>query len=339
MNKYILIIVIGLLVSFSSCNDTKKPTTKSKTSVPPKKEVVKQLPQITPPNFNADTAYYYIEQQVNFGPRVPNSDAHKKCALYLENELKKLGWETLVQKGEVKAYNGKKLSIKNIMGRYDINNPNRILLFAHWDSRPYADRGNTQKAKPIDGANDGASGVAVLLEIARQMAGHDKQPRIGVDVLFFDAEDYGQPQEAMQSYQNNTWCLGSQYWAQNIPIKAYRPKYGILLDMVGGANAVFPKEGHSLYFAPQVVEKVWNTAKKLGYDNYFVQNREHRGITDDHLYVNSMAKIPSIDIIHYRTDVGDFGTFHHTHDDNMSIIDKNTLAAVGNTVLHVIYSE
>lgn len=290
------------------------------------------------PDLLADSAYYFIQKQVDFGPRVPNTKAHKECAQYLEKELQRFGLETTVQEATVKAYTGTSLQIKNIMGRINPSNPNRILLYAHWDSRHIADRDTKDQNKAILGANDGASGVGVLLEVARSIQASNLKPNIGIDIVFFDAEDHGQPSgEGMN--QSNTWCLGSQYWAKNIPWPNYAPKYGILLDMVGARNAQFPKEGNSLRYAPDVVEKVWQAARSLGYDYHFIPTQDPYGITDDHLYINTIAKIPSIDIIQYDVDAHDFGDFHHRHADNMSIIDKNTLKAVGQTVLQVIYNE
>ncbi len=290
-----------------------------------------------PPSFNADSAYHFIERQVAFGPRVPDSPGHRKCADFLERKLRSYGWKTQVQKGKVRAYNGKKLDIKNIYGRLNPENPERIMLYAHWDTRPMADRGNERKDEPIPGANDGGSGVGVLLELARVMA--QKPPSIGVDIFFFDAEDQGQPEGTQESKQKpDTWCLGSQYWADNLPIPDYAPKYGILLDMVGDSNAVFPREGISMRYADWLVEKVWNRADRLGYGNRFIDTQVGP-ITDDHLYVNREAQIPSVNIVHINPSTDDFGAFHHTHGDNMDNISKKPLRAVGHTLLEVIYRE
>ncbi len=290
------------------------------------------------PDFNEDSAYFFIQKQVSFGPRVPNSKAHKECAAYLEKTLRAWGLQTQIQTGEVIAFDGKKLQIKNIIARYKPEVPNRVLLYAHWDTRPFADRDDKDMDKAISGANDGGSGVGVLMEIARLIS-QKNGPNIGIDIIFFDAEDYGQPSKTNIDSKQNTWCLGSQYFANHMPIANYRPKYGILLDMVGAKTAVFPKEGNSMKYAPDVVEKVWNTAASLGYGDYFVDTKEPYGITDDHLYINTLSNIPSIDIIHYHVDRSDFGPFHHRHSDNMDVIDKNTLKAVGQTLLEVVYNE
>lgn len=293
--------------------------------------------RIDPPAFHADSAYHYIEKQVSFGPRVPNEPSHRKCAEYLESKLSAFGWETHVQKGEVEAYNGKELKIRNIYARLAPSKPERVMLYAHWDTRPMADRGEKRTDEPIPGANDGGSGVGVLLELARVMA--ERPPDIGVDIFFFDAEDQGQPKHTKASDQkSDTWCLGTQYWARNLPIENYAPKYGILLDMVGASDAVFPKEGVSMRYASWLVDRVWKRAGRIGYGNRFIERRVGP-ITDDHLYVNRMARIPSINIVHIEPESDDFGSFHHTHQDDMGIISKEPLRAVGETLLEVLYRE
>ena len=297
-----------------------------------------EIIRVQTPVFNQDSAYQFIQSQVDFGPRVPNTQAHIECAIWMEQTLANYGATTLVQEAVVTAFNGDKLNMKNIIAQFSPEKSKRVMLFAHWDTRPVADKDTDRKSEPIDGANDGGSGVGVLLEIARQFS--LKQPTIGVDIILFDAEDYGTFEGSISSMQDS-WCLGSQYWANNPPIPNYQPNYGILLDMVGAKNAQFPKEYISMYHARNVVEKVWSTANKLGYGNYFIDTElnQYQAITDDHLYVNALANIPSIDIISYDPRENTFGDFHHTHADNMKIIDKNTLKAVGQTVMDVIYQE
>lgn len=293
------------------------------------------------PAFNADSAYFFIEKQVSFGPRVPNTEPHKQTAKYLENTLKRLGAEVTVQQGTVTAYNNDQLEIFNIIGRVFPEKEKRIMLFAHWDTRHIADRDANPENKntPILGANDGASGVGVILEIIRALKADSVEPKVGIDVIFFDAEDQGQPNDIQVGLKADTWCLGSQYWAQNPPIKDFKPKYGILLDMVGAPDAVFPQEAVSLYYAQGIVNKVWSMAARIGYMSYFTGEIVEGGITDDHLYVNKLANIPSIDIIHYHEPLGDFGHFHHTLEDDMDVISKNTLKVVGEVVLATIHSE
>lgn len=293
------------------------------------------------PDFNADSAYTYIDKQVSFGYRIPNTPEHVACGDYLVAEMKRFGAEVQEQKMVLTAYNGTKLNARNIIASYGLEKKNRVLLFAHWDTRPYSDQDAdpANHKKPLLGANDGASGVGVLMEIGRIM--QTKAPEVGVDIIFFDAEDYGIPDFAEKSLiEGNTWCLGSQYWAKNPHVPNYKARFGILLDMVGAEGATFYKEGISLQYAENIVDKVWRTAGLLSYGKFFVGKKMEGGITDDHVPVNEMRKIPSIDIIDYRQDM-DHGFFHswHTQKDDMRNISKETLTAVGQTVLEVIYKE
>ena len=194
-----------------------------------------------------------------------------------------------------------------------------------------------REGKPIDGANDGASGVGVLLEIARQLS--ITPPPVGVDIILFDAEDYGPPQdETVSGDTQDDWGLGAQYWS-NQPHKAnYYASYGILLDMVGAANATFLMEGYSVDYASGVLQRVWDIGNRAGYGAYF---RYDRGgyITDDHLPVNKIRQIPMIDLIHLDrdSDTG-FYPYWHTTGDNLSQIDKTTLEVVGKTLMAVIFN-
>lgn len=294
--------------------------------------------QIQVPAFVADSAYQYIQTQVDFGPRVPNTEAHLQCAAYLSAKLKSFGAEVTEQKAELKAFNGTVLNAVNVIGSFQPEKQKRILLFAHWDSRPWSDHDPdpANYNTPVLGANDGASGVGVLLEIARQLG--QTAPEVGVDIIFFDAEDYGAP-ETFTGNSEDSWCLGSQYWARNPHKSGYKADYGILLDMVGAPGATFYKEQISMHYAAHIVKKVWDKAQKLGFSQYFI-NEELGAITDDHLYINRIAGIPSIDIIQYdKYSSKGFGHYWHTINDTMENIDKGTLHAVGTTVMHVVYSE
>ena len=289
------------------------------------------------PVFDADSAYSYVAAQVAFGPRVPNTGAHKACADYLASELERHGAKIYIQEAVLTAYNGDKLNAKNIIGAFNPDMSRRVMLFAHWDSRPYADW-DADKAnhnKPIDGADDGGSGVGVLLEIARLMGAN--APDIGIDIIFFDAEDYGTP-EFVSKYTPDPWCLGAQFWVKNPHVPNYKAEYGILLDMVGSKGATFYKEGYSVKYANMYVEKIWSAARNLGYGKYFI-NANGGTITDDHGYVIKGRGIPCVDIINLNPNGKNhgFGDHWHTMNDNMSIIDKATLKAVGQTVLEVLY--
>jgi len=304
------------------------------------KQVAVTVPYIRQsPAFNADSAYRFVEQQVAFGPRVPGTEAHSDCGDYLSGKLTQYGAQVLQQRADITHYNGRNLPVRNIIGSYHPEKEKRVLLFAHWDSRPYADEESDEERQrqPIAGADDGASGVGVLLEIARQL---QQQPvNVGVDIIFFDLEDWGQPSFDTQFVEGDWWCLGSQYWAAHPHKENYKAAYGILLDMVGSTNATFMKEEYSVQYASSVVEKVWSTAARLGYGSYFLSQRGGY-ITDDHLPVNKQMRAPSINIINLKRDSRTgFAPHWHTLNDDMRNIDRNTLRAAGQTVMEVIYLE
>lgn len=284
------------------------------------------------PKFNEDSAHAFVKAQVDFGPRVPGTISHAKCAEYLVSKLKSYGWETQIQNGNITTYDGKKFNLKNIIASYKPEITNRILLLSHWDTRPFADQDSINNDKPADGADDGASGVGVLLEIARQF--NISKPEVGIDILFDDLEDYGKENDNGE----NTWALGTQYWTKNPHKIGYKAEYGILLDMVGAKGATFPREGLSRESAPYVVKKIWDKASRLNYLKYFVIDDIHE-ITDDHTYIISGANIPCVDIVNWDFNTGNFPYYHHRHSDNMKIIDKSTLKAVGQTVLEVLWEE
>jgi hypothetical protein len=304
---------------------------RKKTEIP----VEKPKPEVVVPVFNADSAYEYIKQQLSYGPRVPGTPSHEQCAAFLVRQLKLFTPEVIIQTGKVRTFNGKELNIKNIIASFNPDSQGRILLAAHWDSRPWSDHDPDpgKRYQPVPAANDGGSGVGVLIEIARQMS--MAKPHIGVDILLLDAEDYG-------SYTGNdeTWALGAQYWSLNPHKTGYRARYGILLDMVGAANARFPMEGYSVYYAPDILKKVWGKAQDLGFQNDFPME-EGATINDDHYFINKYLQIPTIDIIHLDSSSsnGSFFEQWHTTRDDISVIDKYTLTVVGQTLLKVIYEE
>jgi len=324
--KYLSLAGLIMLVS---CHSVQKPTDNESIT----------KPQVVVPDFNADSAYSYVATQVAFGPRVPNTSAHVKCGDYLINKLKSLGADVIVQEAKLKAFDNKILNARNIIAQYNPQKNDRILLFAHWDCRPFSDHDSNPANynKPVDGANDGASGVGILMEVARQL---QKSPtQLGIDIIFFDAEDYGQPDHIKAKYIADTWCLGTQYWAQLPHKNNYYARFGILLDMVGAPGATFYQEQFSKETASEAVNKIWKTAEQLGFGNYFPY-AEGGAITDDHVYVNKYRGIPCVDIIHYDpTSESSFGAYWHTQNDVIGNVDKATLKAVGQTITAVIYNE
>lgn len=331
MRYFYAVQAILLIVAFSSC---KQKTTQTSNE----SEESETVKIIKAADFNADTAYYYVGQQVKFGPRVPNSKAHQECAAWLEKTLKKYSSKVDVQPFTAKAYDGTVLNCRNIIASFNPKSITRVLLCSHWDSRPYADNDpdSAYHRTPIDGANDGASGVGILLEIARQLK--ISPATIGVDILLLDGEDYGAPQDAGFTGSDD-WALGSQYWSRYPHVPSYSARYGILLDMVGAENAVFTMEGTSMYYAPDFAQRIWNMGASIGYSDYFSTERTN-AITDDHVYINQLRQVPTIDIIqHDQLTQSGFYQNWHTIKDNMKGISKPTLMAVGQTILTVVRNE
>jgi Peptidase family M28 len=290
-------------------------------------------PNITVPSFNADSAYAYVAKQVAFGPRIPGTAAQKNCGDWLISKMKEYADTVYVQSTTLTAWNGKQLPCHNIMAVFNPKDKDRILMLAHWDTRPFSDE-DPNKAnhnKPFDGADDGGSGVGVLLEVAREL--HLKKPGIGIDLLLVDDEDYG------NDTIPHSFCIGTQYWAKHPPISDYTADYGILLDMVGDKNATFLMEGTSKQYAAAPMKMFWDVANQLGYSAFFRYDNTSDAIEDDHTYINTMAHIPTFDVISLHDNPqSPFPYFWHTQQDNMSIISKSTLKAVGQTLLQVAYT-
>lgn len=323
MNKKYIFIALLATAALQSCQQNK----------PAEGETVAEV-KLQSPSFDADSAFAYTKTQVDFGPRIPSTEAHAKCAAYLESKLKSFGGEVFIQQTTVKTYDGKSHQLKNIIAAFYPEKKQRVLITAHWDARPFSDEDPNMgmRDKPFDAANDGASGVAVILEMARQIK--EKQPEVGVDFILWDIEDYGSAND--ETPHEATWCLGSQYWYKNPPVKGYKPIYAVNLDMVGGSNAQFTQDEVSRKYAPTVVSKVWSIAAEIGYGNYFI-NVASGNLIDDHYWINQ-AGIPAIDVIHY-SDASGFYSNWHTQLDNLNNIDRNTLKAVGQTMLETIYRE
>ena len=305
------------------------------------------------PSFSADSAYTYIEKQMDFGPRVPNSAAHTQCAVWLIEQLRAFGAEVELQKGFMPDYRGHDQQIYNIIGHFytpETASRKRILLGAHYDTRPWSDEEEeySDRFYNVPGANDGASGVGVLLEVARQLGlrMEDSTFRTPVDIIFFDVEDMGTPRTYTGMEREDTWCLGSQLWSKNY-LTAKRSnsasgltshseaiyQFGIILDMVGAPDASFPKEMYSSHYAANYQQQIWRSAEQLGYSELF-NNQQSYPITDDHYYINVLAGIPCVDIIHYdiRNATG-FASWWHTRRDDMSNISRSTLQGVGEVVM------
>ena len=275
--------------------------------------------------FDANGAMDLARQQCAFGPRVPGTPQHAKCAEWLTTTLQASCDTVIVQQADVKTGQGGMIGIKNIIGVINPEASQRLLLLAHWDTRPWADNDPdaANHKKPVMGANDGASGVAVLLQLARQIK--EQGTALGIDILLVDAEDMG------ITDIEESWGLGTQYWAKHPHVQGYKPLFGILLDMVGASDATFTREYYSLQYAGGFVDLVWKCAA----GSHFV-NANGGAVTDDHVFVNQ-AGIPCIDIIDMRNN-GDTGfcPVWHTVNDTMDGISATTLGEVGQTLLNVI---
>ncbi len=341
-NKIIFILFVGFMLMLSACGNKKSSSTVEK-------------PQPVGPSFNADSAFLFCQQQCDFGPRTMNSDAHERCAQWIADKFRQYGMEVILQKADLKGYDGTILKSTNLIASYRPELKERVLLCAHWDSRPWADNDPDEAnwKKPVMAANDGASGVAVMIEVARLLQQSSStrtdstantqsskmNAEIGIDFICFDAEDWGVPQWEEKSNEDS-WALGAQYWAAHPHRNNYQARYGILLDMVGGQGAQFYQELYSKRYAPTLVDRVWQAASTVGHSSFF-PSKEGGMITDDHVPVNQVAGIPCIDIIPCYPDCeqSSFGPTWHTINDDMQHIDRNTLKAVGQTVIQVLFSE
>lgn len=305
-------------------------------------EAEEALEKVNPvgPEFNADSAYAFTQAQCDFGTRAMNTPSHDRCADWIASRFEAYGCTVSRQLADLRGYDGTILKSQNIIARYRPDVTTRILLCAHWDSRPWADNDpdSANWHKPIMAANDAASGVAVMLEIARLLQ-QDNSLTLGVDFVCFDAEDWGVPQWATDADGDGSWALGAQHFAAHLP-QGYEARYGILLDMVGGQGARFYREGVSLQYAPEIVKKVWRAARQAGFGSYFPK-QDGGMVTDDHVPLNEVARIPTIDIIPFYPDCAQssFGPTWHTLADDMEHIDRQTLKAVGQTVIQVLYTE
>ena len=331
MKSKILFILFAVL--FVACNSNKKAASGDGSGI---------AMQPVGPAFSADSAYAYCKAQCDFGPRTMNSKAHDECGSWIVAKFKQYGLGVTEQRVTLNGYDGTPLKATNIIASYRPELTERVLLCAHWDTRPWADNDpdSANWRKPVLGANDGASGVAVMLELARLLHSDTTKLAVGVDFVCFDAEDWGVPRWSDVADNGDSWALGAQHWSANPHKQGYKARYGILLDMVGGQGARFWREGMSMQYAPDIVKKVWAAADVVGFGSYFV-NQDGGYVTDDHIPVNEKAKIPTIDIVSYYPDCrqSTFGPTWHTVSDDMEHIDRSTLGAVGQTVVQVLYSE
>ena len=292
--------------------------------------------QVDIPAFSADSAYRYTAEQLAFGNRIPGSKAWEQCAAYLATQMGRWCDTVIVQDFKAALWDNNTVPGRNIIASINPTAPKRILLAAHWDSRRWADHDDNPDLhrSPVPGANDGASGVGTLMEMARTMS--QMPPSVGVDFIFFDVEDQGVP-EWSDTYDEHSWCKGSQHWASNRHTPAYTAVYGILFDMIGTPEPRFTKEYMSRYYAPGLTDKLWNCAAALGYGHVFV-NQKTDPILDDHVYVNQTAGIPMVDIVQ-NSPTTSFFTHWHTTTDDLQSVNPDALRIVATVTLKTIYGD
>jgi len=315
-----LLISLILMISFAGCSqkENKNPLPATKTE---KREPLKI------PAFDGTNAIRYLTRQTDFGPRTPGSVAHDQCLLYLVSEMEKFAEAVNRQDFSHKGQDGKNIAMTNIISSFNLKATTRILLLAHWDSRPFADEDPEprNRTKPVLGANDGASGIAVLMEIARHLK--QQSPAVGIDMLFTDGEDYGKRGD------NKNYLLGSRYFAKNIS-PGFKPAFGILIDMIGDAQLEIPKDQYSLRYAPEIVDLLWSKARELGI--YQFSDKLQGWVIDDHLPLNEIG-IKTVDLIDFSYP-DESNRYWHTVQDTPDKCSAESLEAVGKVILHIIYT-
>jgi len=317
------IITIFSALSLLGCGKTQP--------VPPPAGVTYSVPKAIPV-FDGQEAMALLERQTSFGPRVPGTPAHAKCLDFMLAHLDSLGWSNSVQSFTMPGYDGNVIDFHNVIARLRPESPWRVLLAAHWDTRPFADMESDPRlhSTPIPGANDGASGVAVLLHLASIFA--EFPPDIGIDIILFDGEDLGREGD------ESMFCLGSKYYSATLGDDP-RPIFGVLLDLVGDKEAEFPREGFSERYAADILDLFWGRASALGLPQFV--NRRHAPIIDDHVPLNTVAGIRTIAIIDaslvgHVTEI-ERRKYWHTLRDTPEQCSPSTLEAVGSLLMHVIY--
>jgi hypothetical protein len=275
----------------------------------------------SPSEFNGLTAFTYVEKQMSFGPRIPNKPGHDQAADWLLGELRVRADTVIVQEINHRLSNGQVLHLRNFFARFKPQATERVLFLAHWDTRPMADKSQNlgQQRMPVPGANDGASGVAVLLGVADALKAHP--PANGVDLLFVDGEDYG------DFADTNDVLIGSRYFAAHQP-PGYQPLYAVLFDMVADKDLQIFQEGQSMAFAPEVVQRVWRVAADRGHERQFVPSARHT-LTDDHVSLQK-AGIHAIDVVDF-----DY-PYWHTTEDTIDKVSAESLQIVGDVAVALV---
>jgi glutaminyl-peptide cyclotransferase len=271
--------------------------------------------------FDGERAFAYLQQQVTYGPRIPNTPAHEQTGDWILTRLRATADTVVVTAFRHRTGKGDTLHLRNFLARFRPQEAARVLFLAHWDTRPRADQSPNIGAQrmPVPGADDGASGVAVLLGVADALKA--KAPAVGVDLLFVDGEDYG------NFADSNDVLIGSRYFAAHRP-PGDPPLYAVLFDMVGDKNLNIYYEGNSQAFAPEVVDRVWRTARDLGYGSYFLPGVKHT-LLDDHVSLQHVG-VHAIDVVDF-----DY-PYWHTTDDTIDKVAAASLQIVGDVAVALV---
>ena len=285
-----------------------------------------------PKEFDGGTAFRYLEAQMRFGPRIPNTPGHDSCGAWIEAQLRRTADTVIVQEFTVVNKKGERIHLKNYLARFRPQAPDHVLYLAHWDTRPRADQdpnlGNQRK--PVPGADDGASGTAVLLGVADALKRRPPSPAVGVDLLFVDGEDYGDFDTATLDSAFSDVLMGSRYFAKHLPSAGYAPLMAVLFDMVGAKNLSIPIEQYSQAFAPEVVDRVWHVADSLGYGSTFLK-QPGPSLIDDHTMLQH-AGIHAIDVV----DFDGYHAYWHTVDDTIDKVSAESLQIVGDVAVALV---
>lgn len=317
MRPIVVALTAGLMFG---CTEQKQTPDATAQTPPP--------PTVNAPVFNHDSAFALLKKQVSFGPRVPGTAGHAAQLAWMQQYLGTRADTVITQRIAHTGDRGQQIPMANVLARFNPNATQRVLFIAHWDTRPTADKDpvESNRTKPIAGANDGASGVAVLMMLADMFK--TQAPPIGVDLLFTDGEDWEQ----------GDMYIGAKYFAANL-MPGYKPMYGVLIDMIGDQNPVFPIEVNSQTYAPEVVDRVWRAAEQLGLSSIFPR-KMGMSVGDDHDALNA-GGIRTIDIIdgEYGAPLpGTFGQYWHTMNDTVEHTSSKGLDAVGRVLAYLVYS-
>lgn len=279
--------------------------------------------EATPPSpFDGERALAYVRTFMEFGARVPGTEAHTRAGDWIVTQMRQRADTVYEQTWTHTTQSGASLPLRNVIARFNPMAEERVLYVTHWESRPVAEKSSTDSLRklPTPGANDGGSGVGLFLALGDILK--QTPPGVGVDMVFVDGEDYGTFTPDVDV------LLGSTYFAANLPSANYQPLFGVVWDMIGHADLRIEQEGHSINKAPEVVDRVWRTAAEMGHGNVFVPSTTFE-ITDDHVpLLNRGLRVIDVIDLEYA--------HHHTVNDTIDKLSARSLKAVGDVAWKLV---